>query len=222
MTLPAIIFDLDGTLIESAPALHAAAARLLASEGFEPLPLPTIRSFIGNGLPTLVARIMDAVGLPPDPALQVRLMHAFEADYGRDPLALTEPMPGAIDAIRALRNAGCALALCTNKPEAPARAILAGFHILDAFDAIVGGDTLPVRKPDPAPLHLACERLGGGPCLSVGDGDVDTETAQAAGVPLLLYTRGYRQHPVADLYHTRTFDHFDELPDLVLGSAVAR
>ena len=221
MTPPAIIFDLDGTLIDSAPALHAAASRLLAAQGIGPLPLGRIRSFIGNGVPTLVARIMEAVSLPPDPALHKRLTQAFEADYGADPLALTEPMPGATEAVHTLRAAGCAIALCTNKSEAPACAILTGLGLIGAFDAVVGGDTLPVRKPDPAPLLLAHKRLGGGPCVSVGDGDVDAETALAARLPLFLFTGGYRQRPISELHHTRTFDHFADLPDLVLGGVVA-
>ena len=220
MSPPAIVFDLDGTLVESAPSLHAAAARLLAAEGIAPLPLATIRSFVGDGLPMLVARIMAAVGQPPETALHERLLRAFEADYGADPVALTEPMPGAVEAVRVLRDAGCAMALCTNKPVAPARAILSSLGLLDAFGAVVGGDCLPVRKPDPAPLRLAKARLGGGRCLSVGDSEVDAETARAAGMPLLLFTRGYRRRPVAELPHAAAFDRFAELPDLVLGAGV--
>ena len=221
MSPPALVFDLDGTLVESAPSLHAAAARLLAAEGIAPLPLAAVRSFIGDGLPMLVTRIMAAVGLPPEPALHERLLRAFEADYGADPVTLTEPMPGAVEAVRTLRDAGCAIGLCTNKPESPARAILAALGLLDAFDAVVGGDTLPVRKPDPVVLRLAHDRLGGGPCLSVGDGEVDAEMAQAAGMPLLLFTQGYRRGPVAGLPHAAAFDHFAELPGLVLGGVVA-
>ena len=220
MTPPSIIFDLDGTLIDSAPALHAVATRLLGAEGIEPLPLATVRGFIGNGVPMLVARIMNAVALPADTTLHRRLTAAFEADYAADPLALTQPMPGAVAAVHVLREAGCAIALCTNKSEAPARAILDSLGLIDHFDAIVGGDSLAVRKPDPAPLLLACRRLGGGPCVSVGDGEVDAETAQAAGLPLLLFTGGYRRRPVAELFHTAHFDHFAELPVLVLGKAV--
>lgn len=221
MRPPGVVLDLDGTLIESAPALHATASRLLAAEGLAPLPLATIRGFIGNGLPVLVARIMEAAGLPPDPALRARLLRAFLDDYEADPLALTAPMPGAAQALRALRAAGCPLAVCTNKPEAPARAILSGLGLLDLLAAVVGGDTLPQRKPDPAPLLLAARLLGGGPCLSVGDGEVDAETALAAGLPLLLFTGGYRRRPVADLHHARSFDRFADLPGLVLGEGAA-
>lgn len=219
MTGPAIVFDLDGTLVESAPAIHAAVARLLAREGRPPLDLPLVRSFVGNGVPALIARVTQAAALPGGAAEQARLVAAFLEDYESDPVALTEPMPGVPEALRALASAGCRMALCTNKPERPSAAILSAFGLRDLFGAIVGGDTLPQRKPDPAPLRAAFRGLGAAPGLFVGDGEVDAATALAARVPLLLYTGGYRCTAVEALPHAAAFDRWEDLPGLVLDRA---
>jgi phosphoglycolate phosphatase len=114
-----------------------------------------------------------------------------------------------------LRDAGHAMALCTNKPVIPARAILARFELESLLPVVIGGDSLPVRKPDPAPLHAAARALGSAPVLYIGDSEVDAEAAEGAAIPLMLFTQGYRKSPIAVLTHLATFDHFDELPGLI-------
>ena len=208
-----LIFDLDGTLIDSAPDIHAAANRMLAGEGVEPLDLPTITSFIGNGLPKLVERVMAARGM--DPVRHKMLTQITLDHYNADATTLTRPYPGVPQALQALEAAGHRLALCTNKPEAPARAVLADLGLAGHFPVIVGGDTLAVNKPDPAPALACVEAMGGGAAAYVGDSEVDAETAQRAGLPFYLFTEGYRKSPVAALPHKAAFADFADLPALI-------
>lgn len=212
-----LIFDLDGTLIDSAPDLHAAAVLLLREEGQEPLDLATIRSFIGNGVPVLVERIMQRVFGTVDPVRHGMLEKRFMAHYEAAPTALTRLYPGVDHAIKALVTQGHRLALCTNKPAATSRTILRDLGIAGYFGAVIGGDTLRARKPDPAPLHAAIDALGDkdAPSLYVGDSEIDAKAAHAAGLPFLLFTKGYRNVPVTELRFTASFEHFDELPSLV-------
>ena len=208
-----VIFDLDGTLIDSAPDIHATANAVLALEGLPPLDLAQIRSFVGNGVPVLVARVLAAQGLPESGAQHDRMTAEFIARY-EAAVTLTTLYPGVTEALAALRAEGRAIGLCTNKPVAPTRSALAHFGLLDAFAVIVGGDSLPQRKPDPAPLRLALATLGDR-AVYVGDSEVDAATAEAAALPFALYTRGYRKTPVAELTHAEAFDDFAALPAIV-------
>ena len=209
--MTAIVFDLDGTLIDSAPDIHAAAARMLAGEGLAPLPLATIQSFIGNGVAVLVQRMMETVGLPE--ADHPRLTTAFVAHYEAAPAVLTRPFPHVRETLAALHGAGARLGLCTNKPAAPSRAILAAFDLDPFFATVIGGDSLPTRKPDPAGLLCAFAELGG-VGLYVGDSEIDAETAHRAGAPFALFTEGYRKTPVEALTHHFAFADFASLPAL--------
>lgn len=204
-----IVFDLDGTLIDSAPDIRAAANIMLAAEGAEPLDMPTTISFIGNGIPKLVERAMRARNLPEGE--HARLTQAMLAAYDKDPATLTRLYPGLDALLPKLKADGHRLGVCTNKPLAPTKQILDIFGITDLFDVIIGGDTLPVKKPDPAPLVAAYEALGDGARLYVGDSEVDAETAERANIPFALFTEGYRKVPVQELTHVLTFDHFDAL-----------
>jgi phosphoglycolate phosphatase len=207
-----IIFDLDGTLIDSAPDICAAGNAVLALHGVEPMTLPEATGFIGSGAGILVQRMMAARGL--DPALHPTLLAQFLERY-ETAVHLTTLYPGVMQALDDLSSAGHTLGLCTNKPEAPTRAVLRHFGLTDRFAAVVGGDTLAVRKPDPAPL-LACQTaLGGGPTIYVGDSEVDAETAQRAGLPFALFTKGYRKAPVDTLPHAHAFDDFASLAEIV-------
>ena len=208
-----LVFDLDGTLVDSAPDIHAAVARMLADEGQPALALPLITSFVGNGLPKLVERVIGHVGL--DMAQHARLTKATLDHYNAASSDLTRPYPGVMAVLTTLQLAGHPMAVCTNKPEAPARDILRALGMERFFRAVVGGDSLPVTKPDPAPLHACIAALGGGATLYVGDSEVDAATAVAARVPFALFTEGYRKTPVADLPHDVAFSTFDALPALV-------
>ncbi len=209
-----VIFDLDGTLVDSLADIAGAANRMLADLGHPALPHDTIRRFVGNGLPKLVERVMAQCGLPRD--RHHELTQLTLAHYNAGACDRTVPYPGVVQALGQLREMGCVLGVCTNKPEAPARHVLHELDLMPYFDTVVGGDTLDTRKPDPAHLKASFEALPAlGPHIFVGDSEVDAETAQRARVPFLLFTQGYRKSPVADLPHTLSYDHSADLPALV-------
>ncbi|TDL83497.1 phosphoglycolate phosphatase [Palleronia sediminis] len=212
-----IVFDLDGTLLNSAPDICAAGNAALATLPAPrpaPLSLGEATGFIGSGADQFVARMRAARGIDAaaHPALLATFIDAYEGATG-----LTRAYPGAVEAIDALRAAGHRLGICTNKPVGPLAAVLDAFDLARRFEVSIGGDTLPVRKPDPAPLRAALEALGKGPCLFVGDSETDAETARAASVPFLLFTGGYRKAAPRDLPHDALFDDHAALPDLVAG-----
>jgi phosphoglycolate phosphatase len=207
-----IVFDLDGTLIDSAEDIRAIANRILLAEGKPPLSGAEVRSFIGNGVSVLVARMRAARGLPD--SLHAQMLADFVASY-ETAVENTVPYPLVHEAMARLRADGHRLGICTNKPLAPCRAVLDHVGLGTTFDAVVGGDSMPVLKPDPAPLHTAFELLGEGPRLYVGDSETDAETAQRAGVRFLLFTEGYRKSEPSEIPHSARFDRFAELPGIV-------
>jgi len=210
-----VIFDLDGTLIDSAPDICAAGNTVLALHGAAPMDLPEATGFIGSGASVLVARMIAARRLEAE--LHATLLAQFLERY-EDAVHLTRLYPGVLDTLDALAAAGHTLGICTNKPEAPTRAVLRHFNLTDRFAAVFGGDTLALRKPDPAPL-LACHAaLGGGPVLYVGDSEVDAETAQRADLPFALFTKGYRKAAIDTLPHAHAFGDFAALPAIVAAS----
>lgn len=208
-----VIFDLDGTLIDSAPDIHATATLVLESEGLAPLSFEVIRGFIGNGVSVLVGRMLTAHGLPATGAQHKRMTDLFIEHY-EEAVTLTTLYPNVADVLTKLRAEKRRLGLCTNKPLAPTLSVLAHFGLADTFDVIVGGDSLPTRKPDPAPLLHVVEALGGR-AVYVGDSEVDAETADRAGVPMALFTEGYRKTPIGELPHAESFADFADLPDIV-------
>lgn len=212
-----VIFDLDGTLIDSAPDIHKTANEVLADEGLGALDLPTVRSFIGHGVPHLVGRLLDAHGIT-EAGRAAQMVSAFGARY-EDAVGLTRVYPGAAEALAVLAAQGHTLGLCTNKPVAPARAVMRHLGILDHFTAIIGGDSAPQRKPEPEPLWMAIAACGGGPALYVGDSEVDAACATAARVPLVVHTEGYRKTPAEDFPNVGVFSDFADLPGIVAAHA---
>ncbi|MDO5631351.1 MAG: phosphoglycolate phosphatase [Paracoccus sp. (in: a-proteobacteria)] len=211
-----VVFDLDGTLIDSVPDIHGAANAVLRENGLRPLSLDTIRSFVGGGVDLLWTRIVAAVGARAD--LHRDLVAAFMTRY-HHATALTRLYPGVLETLGVLADRGYLLGICTNKPAKPTQAVLQHFGIDALFGVVIAGDSLPRKKPDPAPLRAAFAALGGDPMwpkgIYVGDSEFDADCAAAVPVPLLLFTRGYRQKPVSDLPHTAAFDDFAALPALV-------
>jgi phosphoglycolate phosphatase len=207
-----IVFDLDGTLIDSAPDIQGIANSLMKEEGHDPFTLAQARDIIGNGVAVFVQKMRAARGIPDSE--HERLLAEFVSRY-HSATTLTETYPSVAAGLEMLAAAGHTLGVCTNKPIVATKAVLAHLSLDTYFDTVIGGDSLPVSKPDPAPLHAAFDALGTGPVIYVGDSDVDAETAVRAGVPFLLFTEGYRKVPVAELAHTYAFSHFDKLPALV-------
>lgn len=213
------VFDLDGTLIDSAPDIHAAASAVLAAEGLPAVTLDTARSFVGNGAKVFVERLERATAGANEPARTERMRARFAAEY-EIAHALTTIYPDVEAALGTLRAQGWRLGLCTNKPIRPTRAVLAHLGWDDLFEVVIGGDSLAVQKPDPAPLRAVFEALGEGPCVYTGDSEVDAATAAALDLPFALFTEGYRKGPVAGIPHTRAFDDWRVLP--ALAAEIAR
>jgi phosphoglycolate phosphatase len=212
-----IVFDLDGTLVDSAPDLHGIANRVLADRGLEPITLDEARSFIGQGVVVFVNKLRSVRGIPDKDhdTLMAQYLTLYESA-----VTLTQLYPGVVETLTQLRAEGHALGLCTNKPMRPTMALLRHLNLERQFLTIIAGDSLPVHKPDPGPLHAAFAMEGiSGPALYVGDSEVDAETARRAGVPLLLFTEGYRSTPVSDLSHHAAFSAYADLPGLVAGFA---
>ncbi len=209
-----VVFDLDGTLVDSIADIANAANRMLDEQGIAPLPHDTVRRFVGNGLPKLVERVMDHCGLNPErhsELSKITLNH-----YNAASCVQTTPYPGVPAALTQLRDIGCVLGVCTNKPEKPAQHVLEALNLSQYFDTVYGGDTLTIRKPDPAHLHASFAALPAvGPRIFVGDSEVDAETAERAAVPFLLFTEGYRKSPIAEMPHTFSYADSAELPNLV-------
>ncbi|WP_299646063.1 phosphoglycolate phosphatase [uncultured Jannaschia sp.] len=216
-TFEAIIFDLDGTLIDSAPGLHAAIGAMLAERGLPEPDLETVIGHIGRGAPTLVERSLRWAGA--DPADHPDAYARFRDLYGADPLSGTTVYPGAREVLATLHDAGLKLGLCTNKGEAPTRDLLATLP-LGPFDAVAGGDSLPERKPDPAPLLHVAEMLGTAPqdVLYVGDSETDWETARAAEIAYAHVEGGYQRRPIADFSPYLTLERIGDLPAAIKDS----
>ncbi len=140
----------------------------------------------------------------------------FKRHYAAAPAEKTIVFDGVREALEALKERGARMAVCTNKSEDLAWLALKGLGMNHFFDALVGGETLPVKKPDPEPLHECARRMGGADAVFyIGDSETDEKAAHAAGYPLLLYTAGYRKKPVEEFEAAGTFGHFSELPELV-------
>ncbi|WP_435260103.1 phosphoglycolate phosphatase [Thioclava sp. FR2] len=215
----AIVFDLDGTLIDSAPDLHAALNKVLTEEGAELVSLTETIGFIGHGIPNLVRTALAYRGLGAD-RLEPMTASMFR-HYLASPSALTQIYPGVIAALTRLNEMGHPLGLCTNKALAPTLDILKALDLNRFFDVVIGGDSLTEKKPHPAPLQAAFAKLGT-PLLYVGDSEVDAETAKAAEIPFALYTQGYRKTPVEALPHRVAFDHFGALLPEIAAMEQAR
>lgn len=202
-----IIFDLDGTLIHSAPDIHAAINTALQSVGRPVLSLEQVISFIGNGVEVLVSRSLEFTGEWND-ALQAQTLACFLKAYGDDPNSRTKPYPGVVACLERFRSAGHKLAICTNKPEATARDICAALDLSDYFDVIAGARIGVPKKPDPAPLLEVIQSIGGTPenAIYVGDSAIDQATAVNAGVRFVLFSGGYLNSELSGPAPVLTFD----------------
>jgi len=208
-----LIFDLDGTLIDSAPDLHRSLNAVLAEQGRAAVGLDGIRAMVGDGAAKLVERGFADTGAEVGPTALPDLVQRFLVHYSAGGHAMTTAFPGVIETLTTLRGLGCRLGVCTIKPHAPTMEILALLGLADFFGAVTGGDSLPVRKPDPGHLLGTLDLLGAAAveAVMIGDSMNDVAVARAAGVPAVVVRYGYTRIPVEELGADAIFDRFDEL-----------
>lgn len=219
-----VIFDLDGTLADTSADLVAAANACFRGLGHGDLLDPACDALTAfHGGRAMLRLGFSRVGAVDDALIDAQYPALLE-HYARDILVHTRAYPGAIDAVEALCAQGFAVGICTNKPAALAESLLAKMGIRDLFASMIGADTLPVRKPDPAPYVAAVTQAGGqvARSLLVGDTETDRKTAAAAGVPSVLVTFGPEGAGIARLAPEALLDRYEDLPALaarLLGEA---
>ena len=193
---PLAVFDLDGTLVDSAPDLHAALDRLMAARGLPPFGRAEVVAMIGDGAKVLVERALAARQQPFDAAA----LDHFLADYTAHAAVETRLFPGIEAALDTIARDGWRMAVCTNKPVGAARDLLGALGLLDRFAAIGGGDSFPVRKPDPAHLLATIAQAGGmgAGAVMIGDHRNDVAAARGAGLPCVFVGWGYGPLAMAD------------------------
>jgi phosphoglycolate phosphatase len=214
---PLLIFDLDGTLAETAGDLIGTLNFVLGREGVAPLPLSEARFMLGAGAKALLERGFAAQKVSVAPAKLQQLYGDFLAHYEARIADESHLFPGVTEALDRFEAAGWAFAVCTNKVQGPARRLLAALGVADRFKAIVGQDTFAIPKPDPRILQATIDMAGGAAARSimVGDSRTDIDTARALGIPVIAVDFGYTDVPVQDLDPDRVISHFDALWDAV-------
>ncbi|MBY0296931.1 MAG: phosphoglycolate phosphatase [Methylobacterium sp.] len=218
---PIVVFDLDGTLAETAADLGATLNVVLAREGLPPVDLTRARDLIGAGARALIERGFAAAGRDLTRERLDALFRVFLAHYGQHLCDASHLFPGVLACLDRLRAAGYRLAVCTNKVEDHSVRLLTLLGVADHFAAICGRDTFPYCKPDPRHLTQTIARAGGDPAraVMVGDSRTDIATARAAGIPVVAVPFGYTDVPVQDLGPDAVIDHFDQLFDAVEAMA---
>ncbi|HUS54076.1 MAG TPA: HAD-IA family hydrolase [Thermohalobaculum sp.] len=211
------IFDLDGTLADTAADLLSAANAVLTPLGLPKLELARDKSFAGRGGRSMIRRSLSMCKIPPEDAeadmiaadLYPGLLRAYEGRLAEE----TRLYNGVVDCLDVLEATGWRLGVCTNKPERLAVMLLDRLGVLNRFGAVLGADSLPIRKPDPEHLFETARRSGARPdlCVMLGDTQTDLLTARAAGVPCVLTSFGFADGPVNDLTPDAVVDHFDEI-----------
>lgn len=196
LSIKAVVIDLDGTLLDTAPDLAEAATRMAAELGLPPIALDTVKTYIGNGVSRLVKRVLTReMDAEPDAELFARALPVYEKHYAEGVSRESRLFPGVVEGLRAMRAAGFHLACITNKAEKFTVPLLKDTGLFDFFELILSGDTLPRKKPDPLPLQHACKHFGIAPAelLLIGDSLNDAQAARAAGCHVFCVPYGYNR-----------------------------
>ncbi|MCX7627262.1 MAG: phosphoglycolate phosphatase [Methylophilaceae bacterium] len=196
LAIEAVVIDLDGTLLDTAPDLAEAGRRMMLELGLPPAPEQTIKTFIGNGVSRLIKRILTGtLEGEPDAALFDRAKPIYEKHYAEVVSLHSRPFPEVVEGLQALKRSGYRLACITNKAAKFTVPLLKDTGLYDYFELILSGDSLPKRKPDPMPLLHACEHFGITPdrMLLIGDSLNDTQAARAAGCHVFCVPYGYNR-----------------------------
>lgn len=218
MTAITIVFDLDGTLLDTAPDLIDSLNHTIEAGGLAPVGYEDITHLVGQGAKVMIERAYSLRGVAISQDLLPALLDRFIAHYGANMPGKTQPFPGLIEALDRLELAGYTLAVCTNKIEKLARPLLEKLGLSDRFSVITGGDTFPVRKPDPRHIEETVMLAGGDPrrAIMIGDSINDILAANNGGIPSVAVSFGYTDIPVEELGADRVIDSFDALtPALV-------
>jgi phosphoglycolate phosphatase len=218
----AVIFDLDGTLIDSAPDIASALNEVLGRRDLPPFELERVKEMIGGGIPLLIRRALEAHGVQ---AHDIEpLVTDMVSVYATRATALTVPYEGAREVLDMLKAAEIPMAICTNKSQAITEIILRDMRLASYFDAVVGAEPGRPRKPDPAPLALILRDFGvsAADAVMIGDSGADAGAAKAAGVPLVLASFGYCHSPLESFAPDAIIDGFAELPRALQSLASRR
>ncbi len=210
----ALVFDLDGTLIDSAPDLHAALNRVLAESGRPAIHIDEVKQIAGDGAAKLVERGFERTGAPLAAEALPHLVKRFIRHYESAPAAFTRPFPCVPETLASLRRHGARLGICTSKPERLSLEILDALGLAPLFDGVAGGDSEPVRKPAAGHFHATLRRMGceGEPAVMIGDSRNDVAVARNAGAPVILVDWGYTTVPARELGADRIISRFADLP----------
>ena len=210
---PLIVFDLDGTLVDSAPDLIGCLNVIIGREGLAPVPLAEGRKYVGRGGKVMLRRALAAHGREVSDARLDEMFSAFLAYYNEHLTDHTRFYPGVEAALDRLAAAGHGFAICTNKLELSSRKLIEELGASGRFRAICGQDTFAVSKPDAAALRLTIERASGDPrhAIMVGDTETDIATARNAGLPVIAVDFGYAPEPLDTLGPSKIISHFDAL-----------
>jgi phosphoglycolate phosphatase len=208
----AVIFDLDGTLVDTAPDLMRATNHVLQSLGRRPIDMDEVRVFVGHGARALLTRGLTATGGLPENYDVEPDYNRFVDFYAANIATGSAPFPGTVKLLDRLRAEGIAMGVCTNKLEGLSLRLLEELDLLPYFGSVVGPDTIGVAKPDPRPLREAVTRLGVKPerAIMVGDSETDIRTARNAGVPVIGVPFGYTPQHVSTYGPDRVVNHYDE------------
>jgi phosphoglycolate phosphatase len=214
---PTIVFDLDGTLVDTAPDLIETLNVVFAREGMPPVDYDTARNLIGGGAKAMLVRGIEAEGRVVEPAKLQKMFDDFIAYYADHVADRSRPFPGLNDALDTLAARGCRFAVCTNKLEGLSRLLLDKLQLTSRFEAICGQDTFAIQKPDPEILRRTIAAAGGSMqhAVMIGDSATDVHTARAAGIPVIAVDFGYSETPVAEFGPDRLIGRFAELPEAV-------
>ncbi len=215
----AVLFDLDGTLVDSLPDIHAALNETMASYGEPPFTPEAVAVMVGAGVQALIERAYAALGKEIDPASRDKVVERYLAIYGPRATDMTTLNAGASDALRRLADTGRRLGVVTNKPRAETDEILRHFGVLDRMAIVVGGDAGPRRKPAPDLLLFAARELGldPGDMVFVGDSENDVRAAKAAGIPVIALRGGYTALGADALGADLVVDRLDDIPPVLAG-----
>lgn len=212
-----VIFDLDGTLIDSVPDLCREISLFLNKHGRRALTESETVSIIGNGAAMMLRGAYKLTGEAVGESEMPALLDAWVRQYADAEMSLTCAFPRVPETLERLKTDGFKLAVCTNKPHEPTLAILKKLDLAKYFDVVLDADALPVRKPRPEPLWEAVKRMGGtnDSAVMVGDSEADAAAARNAGFPVVLLTYGYSHVPFDEIKPDALIDDFGELPDVL-------